>query len=185
MTRNSLTVWGWPAKTLHWLGAIIILVLLAHGWWMTHMAPRPERLAHYAGHSALGYDLLVLTVARLLWRWLNPVPALPPDLKTWERWGAHAAHAGLYLLILIVSLTGWVTANTFRTPITQDVFGIAFPTIVTSLDRATRNLFEESHMVLAYVLAGLVVVHVIGALRHHFAKHNDILQRMTWGTPAS
>ena len=185
MTRNSLTAWGWPAKTLHWIGVVIILLLLAHGWWMTHMAPRPDRLAHYAGHSALGYDLLVLTVLRLLWRWLNPVPALPADLKTWERWAAHAGHFGLYGLIFVVSLTGWVTANTFRTPITKDVFGIPFPTIATSLDRATRNLFEESHMVLAYVLAVLVVIHVIGALRHYFGKHNDILQRMTWGARAS
>jgi hypothetical protein len=41
---------------------------------MTHMAPRPERLAHYAGHPALGFDFLVLLVLRLLWRWFNPVP---------------------------------------------------------------------------------------------------------------
>ena len=85
MTFNSRTTWGWPAKALHWIGAAIILVLLVHGWWMTHMTPRPDRLANYAWHSALGYDLLVLIVLRLLWRWLNPVPKLPTDLKPWER----------------------------------------------------------------------------------------------------
>ena len=26
-------------------------------------------------HAAIGYDLLVLLVLRLLWRWMNPVPA--------------------------------------------------------------------------------------------------------------
>ena len=36
-------------------------------------------------------------------------------------------------------------------------------------------------MVLAYVLAALVVIHIIGALRHHFIKRNDVLRRMTWG----
>ncbi len=35
-------------------------------------------------------------------------------------------------------------------------------------------------MILAYVLAALVVVHVVGALRHHFAKKNDVIRRMTW-----
>src|SRR2546425_5095670 len=79
MVGNTTTIWGWPAKLLHWVGAILILLLLGHGWWMTHLAPRPERLAHYAGHSALGYDLLALLILRLLWRWFNPVPALPAD----------------------------------------------------------------------------------------------------------
>ena len=37
MFRNSAVEWGWPAKVLHWIGALAILVLLGHGWWMTHM----------------------------------------------------------------------------------------------------------------------------------------------------
>src|SRR5262249_53553361 len=175
MVRNTDAVWGWPAKALHWIAALFILLLLGHGWWMTHVAPRPERLAHYAGHSALGFDLLALMVLRLLWRWLNPVPELPTDLKAWERWAAHAGHAGLYLLIFVVSLTGWVTANTMRTPITKDLFGISFPTIAAGLN---RSVFEESHMILAYLLGAIVLVHALAGLRHHLIKHNDVLRRM-------
>lgn len=181
MVRNTTAIWGWPAKVLHWIGALAILLLLAHGWWMTHMTPRPERLAHYAGHSAMGYDLLVLMVLRLLWRWVNPVPDLPVGSRRWERWSAQGAHAGMYVLIFAVSLTGWVTANTFRTPITKDLFGLEFPIIVTGLDRSVRNLFEESHMVMAYLVGALVAVHVLGALRHHLFKRNDVFRRMTWG----
>jgi cytochrome b561 len=76
MIRNSSAAWGWPAIALHWFGAALIIVLLAHGWWMTHLAPRPDRLANYSLHAALGYDFLALLILRLLWRWLNPVPAL-------------------------------------------------------------------------------------------------------------
>ena len=39
-------------------------------------------------------------------------------------------------------------------------------------------------LLLAYLLAAVVVVHIIGALRHHFFKRNDILRRMTWGMRA-
>ena len=184
MTRNSTKVWGWPAKALHWIGAAIILLLLGHGWWMTHMAPRPDRLAHYAGHSALGYDLLALIVLRLLWRWLNPVPELPADLKPWERLAARAGHISLYVLMFIVSLTGWMVATTFRVPMTKDLFGIDVPPIVTTVDRSVRQWIEGSHMVLAYLLAAVVLIHIIGALRHHFLKRNDILRRMTWGMRA-
>jgi cytochrome b561 len=181
MTFNSTTRWGWPAKTLHWLSALIILLLLGHGWWMTHMTLRPDRLANYAGHSALGYDFMVILVLRLLWRWLNPVPALPADLKPWERLAAHVGHASLYILMLVVSITGWMVATTFRTPITKDIFGINVPAIVTTVERPTRQWIEGSHMILAYVLAVVVLVHIIGALRHHIFKKNDVLRRMTWG----
>ena len=184
MTFNSTTRWGWPAKTLHWIGAVIILLLLGHGWWMTHMTPRPERLANYAGHSALGYDFLVLLVLRLLWRWLNPVPELPADLKPWERMAARAGHISLYVLMFIVSLTGWLVATTFRVPMTKDIFGINFPAIITTVDRPVRQWIEGSHKWLAYVLAAVVVVHIIGALRHHVLKRNDVLRRMTWGMRA-
>ncbi len=185
MVRNTAAAWGWPAKALHWIGALLIVVLLVHGWWMTHMVPRPERLANYAWHSALGYDLLALSVLRLLWRWLNPVPELPTDLRPWERLAARAGHLGLYVLILAASLTGWVVAATFRVPMTRDLLGISLPAIGSGLDRSIRNLVEETHMILAYALAALVLAHVIGALRHHFAKHNDVLRRMTWGARAA
>ena len=29
MTFNTATTWGWPAKTLHWVCAAIILLLLS------------------------------------------------------------------------------------------------------------------------------------------------------------
>ena len=181
MIFNSTTTWGWPAKALHWIGAAIILVLLVHGWWMTHMTPRPDRLANYAWHSAVGYDLLALIVLRLMWRWLNPVPKLPADLKRWERVAAHIGHISLYVLMFMVSLTGWMVATTFRVPMTKDLLGIDVPPIVTAVDRSVREWIEECHMVLAYLLATVVLIHVVGALRHHIFKRNNILRRMTWG----
>ncbi len=182
MLGNSNINWGWPAKLLHWIAAILILLLLGHGWWMTHLAPRPDRLAHYAGHAALGYDFLALLVLRLLWRWTHAVPALPAAMPRWENRAARAGHIGLYLLMLASTLTGWALAGTFRTPLNKDVFNLTVPSIYTSQDRAMHGLFEQSHELLSYALAILVVVHLVAALRHHFVKHNTVLRRMWFGS---
>jgi len=179
MIRNSPAAWGWPAIALHWVGAALIIVLLAHGWWMTHLAARPDRLANYGLHAALGYDFLALLVLRLLWRWINPVPVL--EGQAWERHAAKAAHIALYVLMLACVLTGWALAGTFRNPLDRDLLGVALPAIYQSPDRDMHGLFEDSHKILAYLLAALVVVHVLGALRHHFIKHNDVLRRMLVG----
>ena len=179
MIGNSATTWGWPAKLLHWIGAILILILLVHGWWMTHITARPDRFANYGWHAALGYDLLALVVLRLLWRWTHVVPELPADLQRWERISAQAGHIGLYLLILGSSLTGWALAGTFRSPMNKDVFGLTVPSLVS--DRSLHDLMEESHTILSYLLGALVVAHIFGALRHHLFKKNDVLQRMWFG----
>ena len=183
MLGNSNTTWDWPAKLLHWIGAILILLLLGHGWWMTHFAPRPDRLAHYAGHAGLGYDLLVLLVLRLLWRWTHAVPALPTEMPRWEHLAARASHIGLYLLMFATTLAGWALAGTMRGgALNKDAFGVTVPMIFVSPVRATHDMLEDTHKVLAYVLLALVAIHLVAALRHHFVKHDTVLRRMWFGS---
>jgi cytochrome b561 len=182
MIGNTNATWGWPAKALHWIGAILILLLLGHGWWMTHLAPRgPDRILHYAGHAGLGYDFLALLILRMLWRWTHAVPALPAGLPAWERLAAQASHYGLYLLMFASTLTGWALAGTFRTPLDKDAFGIPVPSIYVSQERAMHEFFEHWHEWLSYALAVLVGIHLLAALRHHFIKHTTVMRRMWFG----
>ena len=44
-----------------------------------------------------------------------------------------------------------------------------------------HGLLEDTHKIMAYILAALVIVHVAAALRHHFMKHNNVLRRMWFG----
>ena len=74
---------------------------------------------------------------------------------------------------------GWL-ATTFRVPMTKDLLGIDVPPLVTAVDRSVRRWIEESHMVVAYVLAAVVLIHIVAALRHHIVKRNDVLRRMIW-----
>ncbi|HTK35061.1 MAG TPA: cytochrome b/b6 domain-containing protein [Caulobacteraceae bacterium] len=179
MWRNTRVQWGLAARLLHWLGALMIAVLLAHGWWMTRFAARP-RVSQYAAHADLGYVFLFLVLARLVWRMLNPTPALPAGSARWERVLAPLTHWLLYILMAAVSMVGWGLAGTFRTPLTGAVFGLVHvPQIV--FDTGLHETLEDAHKSLAYLLAAVAALHVAAALRHHFVKRNDVLRRMIGG----
>src|SRR5207244_7376909 len=98
----------------------------------------------------------------------------------WEHVAVRLSLAGLYVLILIVSLTCWMGATTFLVPMTKDLLGIDVPPLVTTVDRSVRQWIEESHMVVAYVLAAVVLIHVVAALRHPVVKRNTVLRRLLW-----
>jgi cytochrome b561 len=179
--RNSATAWGHVAKLFHWLGALLVLFLVAHGWWMTHLVARAGRLEQYALHAAAGYYLLSLLALRLAWRLGNAVPVLPAELPRWRRGAARGAHWLLYILMLFVSISGWMVADTFRQPIETTLFGfIRVPHLLDASHRSFRALIEEAHAISSYVLLGLAAVHVVGALNHHFWQKNDVLRRMGW-----
>ena len=84
--------------------------------------------------------------------------------------------------MLAASFSGWALAGTFRTPMNKDAFGLPVPLIYTSQDRDMHNLLEQSHTIFSYLLLALIVVHIAGALRHHFVKRNNILRRMWFRT---
>jgi cytochrome b561 len=178
MLRNTMTAWGTPAKFFHWVAAALIIFLLAYGWWMTHMTPRSGRLDAYHLHSVVGYYAFLLIALRLLWRAANPTPALPPATVAWERMGAHASHALLYLFTIALTLTGWIMVGVGRRPIEATVFGLPVPLVTRTPDRRLHDILEDTHRVLAYILLAVIVIHVLAALRHHYFKRNDIMRRM-------
>jgi cytochrome b561 len=168
MLNNTATAWGFVSKTLHWLAAALILFLLIHGWIMVGL-PREMRFGNYSWHASFGYATLALMIVRLLWRWINAVPALPAGAARWEVTAARAGHAGLYLLIFAASFSGWALAGAMRRPLDATLFGfITVPNIVT--DRALHDQLESAHRLFAWTLAALIVIHVVGALYHLWLK---------------
>jgi len=179
--KNTTTTWGSIAKLLHWAGAVLVIYLIGDGWWMTHMVARSGRFAAYGQHALVGYYVLLLMALRIVWRLLNPTPALPADSLPWERIAARASHATLYILTFGLSLTGWLMAGVGRRPPEATLFGFfQVPLAYRTPDRALHDILEDTHRVLAYALLALIIVHVGGALRHHFHKKNDVLRRMGW-----
>lgn len=181
MMRNTSTRWGAIAKALHWLTGAMILLLLAHGWWMVALAPRAERFGHYAWHASVGYALAALMVLRLLWRWANAVPRLPAAMPAPLRLAARFGHAALYAVTLAAAVSGWALAGTFRRALDTTLFGwVRVPALVASSDRALHEQLESLHSQLAWALLILIAVHLAGSW-YHWRRNDHVLQRMLPG----
>ena len=182
MIQNTDRSWGSVSRLFLWGLGLAIIGLLAFGWWMNHMAPRPDRFFHRSIHADIGYVVLLLMVARLIWRGINPSPALPADTPGWERIAARIGHASLYVVTILVALLGWAHSGAHK-PDYADWFGLFRVPQFTSENRADAGFYETWHIWLAYLLTALIVVHVSAALYHHFIKRDRVTARMVSGEP--
>lgn len=180
MIRNTRQSWGSVARLFHWGLAGLIIGMLGYGLWMNHFAARPDRLFHRSIHADIGYVVLLLMVVRLIWRGMNPVPALPADMPLWERMAAHASHATLYGVTIVVALLGWAHSGAHK-PDYADWFGLFRVPQFTSPDKANANFFEHWHIYMAYGLIGLVTLHILAALYHRVVKRDRVVARMVTG----
>lgn len=174
------------AMTLHWVIAAAILANLALAFFADD-APKPERLQMFWWHKSIGLAVLVLSVARVVWRFTNPAPAHPQGIKPAQRIAGTALHHLFYLMIILVPLAGWMMVSLFANPI--PFFGLfdwpAFPGLAGMTREAAHpfhEAFETVHVVLGWGFAFLVPLHVAAALYHHHILKNNVLLRMLPGS---
>jgi cytochrome b561 len=167
--------YSWVAIWLHWLIALLVVANLVTGLFHDSLLDGVKGLI--PAHKAIGISILALSVARILWRLAHRPPALPAAMAGWERVAARGTHAAFYALLLILPLTGWamVSAGEERRPLVW--FGL-FNVPWLPVSDTVGAVADRGHLVAGYVMAGLVVVHIAAALRHHFVLHDSVLARM-------
>jgi len=188
--RNSRLRYGSVAMSLHWLIAAFVVVNLCLGLYMADL-PRSDtnRFLLFQTHKSIGLTVLALSVLRLGWRLINPIPPLPRGLNPMLRTGAHISHFLLYFFIIAIPLAGWAMVSSSSLGLPTQYFGLfAWPNIsfLASLPPTTKaanlDLFKDAHSLLAYGAIALVALHVLAALYHQFIRRDDVLRRMVPGT---
>lgn len=164
---------------LHWLLALVIIVALVMGTFVLEDLPNsaPDKIGALRGHMIIGIGIGGLMLVRLLVRVFSkrPAPASTGN-KALDMLGG-VVHAGLYLAVFAMVASGMATALQAGLP--QIVFqgsGAALPANVW--DFPPRRV----HGVLAKLIMVLVVLHLLGALFHQFARRDKLLSRMWFGS---
>lgn len=173
---NGSDRFGALAKTLHWLTFLLLLGSFGIGLTMVELELGPRKLQAYSWHKWVGVTVFLVSVLRLGWRCVDPPPPLPVAMPAWQKRGARLSHAGLYLVLLIMPITGWVTSSALG--LTTVYLGLVELPNLVAPDRALREPLILLHNVLAVTLAILIAVHAGAALYHHFVLKDNVARRM-------
>jgi cytochrome b561 len=177
--RNTRQNWGSASRLFHWTLGLLILGMIGFGWWMNHFPARADRLFYRSIHADIGYGIPLMMAVRLIWRWINPVPALPAT-PCGQRIAARLSHGALYGATFLVAMLGWAHSGAHK-PDYADWFGLFRVPQFTAADKAAAAFYEDQHILSAYILLALIALHVLAAIWHHFIKRDGVTVRMIEG----
>lgn len=185
------------AVLLHWLIALVIIGMFALGWYMGELPkdgpkqsafdlfdlgiytwqmdePASARTLYFNLHKSIGFTLFWLILFRVYWRISHIPPAMLASYSVLERKTATAVHHFLYLLMIVMPLSGILM--TLYSKFGLKWFGVE---VFGGLDKPDlRDFFKESHELFANILLLMFIVHVVGALKHRFVDKDETMSRM-------
>ena len=139
-------------------------------------------------HKSIGITILLLTIARVIWRVKNPPPPLPEEMQSWEKTASHAVHMVFYAVMILAPLGGWALATLAKVQVPTVLYGtISWPHLpfLSGLSPDTKmslyHVIEFLHSKAAWLIIAMLVLHIGGALKHEFGEEDGVLKRMIPG----
>src|SRR6476469_7749800 len=118
------------AVTFHWLTAALVLFQIWLGLSFADMAQGPRRSDLFTRHRTMGALILLIVLARLPYRLMNPPPPYPPELPRWERVAGTWNHRLFYLVLIALPIGGLIAVSGHTEGSTISLLGgLAIPKI--------------------------------------------------------
>jgi len=181
MTDAQTGTYGAISRLNHWIVALGVLGMVAVGFYLEFGGlSREERGPIMALHKATGTVLLLFIAWRVVWRIRQGFPAPAAGMPAWQETAARLTHWGLLAAMLVMPLSGVGMSLLGGRPI--DVYGLFMLPPVAKIE-AIGELGHTVHVVTAWILAGLIALHLAGALKHLLLDRDGTVARMVSGPP--
>ncbi|WP_405631735.1 cytochrome b [Pseudoalteromonas sp. Ld20] len=177
MFKNTHSSYGLVTIVLHWLMALIVIGLFGLGLYMVELTYYDS---WYRGsmdlHKSIGITLAALLIFRLAWRVMSTQPKPVEGSSKVVNKVAHFAHLLIYMLLIGIVISGYLISTADGRAI--EVFTLfSIPAIDLSVENQA-DIAGKVHYWAACSLIGLVTLHALGALKHHFIDKDKTLIRM-------
>lgn len=167
--------WHWLNKTFHWVMAVFIFTALILGLSFQFIDNDSLRLKVMLAHKSIGITILVMALVRLFWR-LHVIAPVHENHWRIERIAATAVHVVLYGLMIAIPLSGWLMSN--YAGYSVHWFNLVEAPVLVSENKDIASTISEIHELMAWVLLGLLALHIAGALKHHVLDKDNTLRGM-------
>ena len=175
MKNHLVATYSTGSKIFHWLIAFIVIMMLSGSFFLDDVPNQYQSLA-YMIHKSCGLTVLFLMIARYLWLLHSGKPSLPVNTPGWQKILSRMVQYGFYLFLITMACCGWImSVAEGRIP---SYFGLINLPLPIEPNKALAKLMEQSHKTIAWVLIALLVLHVAGAIKHHFINKDNVLKRM-------
>lgn len=177
---QPVEVYSLTARKLHWWTVAFIAVLVPLGIVMEHRGNDlniwdATTNNMYSLHKLLGFILLWMIVVRLAYRLRAGAPPDEPTLEPWQKLAAHATHWGIYALLLVVPILGWLGISMYGA---RDIFGLFSLPPLAPVNQDKSALVLTVHKGLAILLVLMILAHVGAALFHYVIRKDNVMSRM-------
>jgi cytochrome b561 len=174
--KSTTDRYGSIAVSIHWLSAILVLVLIVLGFRAAGTVDPAAKAAILRLHLPIGIAVLALTALRIVWWWrFDRKPSPVAGSPHWQERAAQAVHVLFYAVIFGMIASG----------ISMMVLSGASPVIFGGQGAALPDFWKYSprglHGIGAWLLIALVVLHAGAALYHQFGRRDRLLRRMRFG----
>lgn len=166
------------AVFLHWVLAILIIGMIGLGWYMMSIEHEPGSGWYFDLHKSIGIVTALLILLRAAWRLGHTPDPLPFSVPPWQAAGSRAIHWLLYVAMIAMPLVGAIGAMLSKSGVV--FFGRTLPRLFTP-DHDLAEIFFTVHSVTAWILVGLISLHVLAAVKHLVIDKDGVFQRMWFG----
>ena len=169
---------------LHWSIALGLLFMFASGLYMVYAdISKADQYKLFQIHKAAGVIMLWAILLRVGVKIFVKAPAEPTEFNQNDIQKAKLGHIGLYCVLVVMPLSGWVmvSASPFGLPTFVFVDWIKWPHIPgIARNKTVETVANYTHWINAIVMSVLVVGHIAAVIWHKRRHRVNLLSRMWW-----
>ncbi len=173
--KNTKSTFGLVSIILHWAIAILIIILIPLGLWMTSLDYYDSWYTKAPDiHRSLGIIVGIFILLYIMWRKFNIKPA--NNTQGWEKILSNFNHIFLSASAIFMLLSGYLISTADGKPVA--VFNwFSIPSLLSNIENQA-DIAGWFHYLFGLFMIALILLHVAGALKHHFIDKDQTLKKM-------